>query len=109
MAVVIFDVALYSRTPRKKLTDCEWRKFLNSIDELEYKDLNYGTVTDLEPVLEPLNSWIDENEPRFVESSFPFVIYRKADSKINGGNPVLVIHRTIESLLNDSDLRDYKC
>ena len=109
MAVVIFDVALYSRTPLKKITECEWRKYLNSIETIDYKDLNYGTVIDLEPVLEPLNSWIEKDEQQFTESSFPFVIYRKADSSINGGNPILVIHRTLESLIEDKELGNYGC
>jgi len=109
MAVVIFDVALYSRTPMKKITDCQWRKYLNTIDCIDYKDLNYGGVTNLEAVLDPLNTWIEDGSEPFTESSFPFLIYRKADSSINGGNPVLVIHRTLESLMEDKDLGNYEC
>ncbi len=109
MAVVIFDVALYSRTQLKKIYLCPWRKILASNESLEWKDLNYGTVNDLAPVLEPLNTWIEKTDPPFTEESFPFLVYRRADSSVNGGNPFLVIHRDLESLENDKELLEYKC
>ena len=108
MAVVIYDVALYSVTPNSKIYSCPWRQHLSSLN-VEWKDLNYtGSPTDnLQGVIDSLNSWDLRDEPLTVDS-YPFLVYQKADSSINGGFPTAIIRDTLQSLLDDEDLKNYE-
>jgi len=112
MAVVIYDVALYSITPASKQYSCPWRQYLSSLN-VEWIDLNYGgtTLENLQAVVDPVNSWFGPNpDGSFLLSheSFPFLIYQKADSSINGGYPKHTVHLTLESLLADETFKNYE-
>lgn len=112
MAVVVYDVALYSTTSQSRLYACPWRQYLSSL-KVEWKDLNYGgsTTDNLQAVTDAVNSWFGPNaDGSFLLSpeSFPFLIYQKADSTINGGFPKHTLHLTLESLLSDETLKNYE-
>lgn len=106
MAYVIYDIALYSVTEQSKIISCPWRNHLYGC-KFKFKDLNYGTAPNINAVLEPLNSWMKDDEEKLTPESFPFLIYIIADSQINDGFPRVVYVRNILDLQSDEKLNSY--
>ena len=105
MAIIVYDVALYTTDHMYDWGQCEWRKYLNSLTNIKYRDLNYHSV-DLQQVVDPLNTWFDVDVEPLTADSFPFVIYRKLDTQ-DIGHTTLVLHRTLEELKNDTTLINF--
>jgi len=105
MALVVFDLSLYTKDHINDWDKCEWRQYLNSLPNIQYKDLGYYGAN-LEDTVAPINTWLDADEELFTPESFPFVIYQLLDTTNTAGYR-LVYHRTLESLKNDEVLKNY--
>lgn len=104
MAVIVFEFALVSADHIYNWGQCEMRQYVNSLTNTPTRDLNYNSAN-LEEVIAPFNSWLNVEDERLTVNSFPFVVYRKIDSKKTFIE--LVVHRTLESLKADQFLIDY--
>jgi len=105
MALVVFDLSLYTKDHINDWDNCEWRQYLNDLPNIQYKDLGYFGVN-LEDVVAPINTWLDPDDEKFTPDSFPFVTYQLIDTN-NTSQYKMVYHRTLESLKNDIILKDY--
>lgn len=105
MAVIVFDVALYTSDHIYNWGQCECRKYLDDLTNIQYKNLNYNGAN-LEDVVFPLNTWLQPEEDPLTAESFPFVMYHQIDTK-NTSYTKLIVHRTLESLLSDEVLKNF--
>lgn len=106
MAIVVYDVALYTIDHIYNWGQCEWRKHLDSLSNIKYKNLNYNSTPDLQTVIDPINSWLDVEQEPLTVNSFPFVIYHQIDTQ-DTTNSKLIIHRTLNELVNDSAINNF--
>lgn len=105
MAIVVYDVALYTSDHFYDWGQCEWRKYLNSLTNIKYKDLNYNGG-DLQGVIDSLNSWFDVDQEPLTINSFPFVIYHQIDTQ-DTTKTNLIVHRNLDDLKNDSAIINF--
>lgn len=105
MAIVVYDVALYTKDHFYDWGQCEWRKHLNSLTNIKYKDLNYNGG-DIQSVVDSLNTWTDVIHEPLTIDSFPFVIYRQIDTQ-NTSESNLIIHTNLNDLKNDSAINNF--
>lgn len=105
MAYTIFNVALYTKDFIEDWGQCPWRKYMRSLSNKNWVDLNYYSAN-LDEVVAPLNTWIDADEPPFTPNSFPFVLYHKKNTDNPSAQPKLVIIRSLDELYNDTLLQN---
>lgn len=105
MAIVVYDVALYTTDHMYDWGQCEWRKYLNSLTNIKYKNLNYHSG-DKQGVVDALNTWFDVDHIPLTIDSFPFVIYNQIDTQ-DTTRAKLILHRTLDDLKNDTILSNF--
>ena len=106
MKTIILSVSLYTLTEQKDIFLCPWRQYLASTG-LEWQDLNYEGVKDnLNPCLDPLNTWTFENFKEDLKPEhFPFAIISSVSYTESGAAPQLVhLFTDLDELKNSNML-----